>query len=260
MRNKKILSDEEKKIRRREYKKKYREKNKEKIAKQQKEYNEKNREKMKEWHRQYNKDNAEKNNARSKKHYEDNKEKYKEKHKKYYGENKEKLRESGKKWAADNREKMKEYHREYEKTDKRKKQVKEYNSRPEVREETRKRNRKYDKKRRADPIFRFNQNISRAIRLSLEKNNLSKNGRHWEDLVGYTSQELREYLESLFTEGMTWKNRGDWHIDHIIPKSFFKFKSAEDVEFKMCWRLKNLQPLWAFDNLRKKDKILRKVI
>lgn len=45
---------------------------------------------------------------------------------------------------------------------------------------------------------------------------------------------------------MTWENYGKngWHIDHIIPKSFFKFDSQEHPAFKACWALSNLQPLW----------------
>ncbi len=66
---------------------------------------------------------------------------------------------------------------------------------------------------------------------------------------------LRDHLESLFTNGMTWENYGKWHIDHIIPKSFFEFSSPNDVEFKMCWRLDNLQPLWAKDNIIKSNKL-----
>ncbi len=82
-----------------------------------------------------------------------------------------------------------------------------------------------------------------------------KNKIHWESLVGYTATKLREHFESLFTEGMSWTNYGKWEIDHIIPKSFFVFDSPKDVEFKMCWRLENLQPLWAKDNLRKSNKL-----
>ena len=55
---------------------------------------------------------------------------------------------------------------------------------------------------------------------------------------------------------MTWGNYGKWHVDHIIPQAFFKYTSTDDVEFKYCWSLNNLQPLWAKDNIKKKDKIL----
>jgi hypothetical protein len=256
----KYCSEECIKIRAKEYRKKYRDKNKEKIAKQQKEYNEKNKEKMKEYYRQYTVDNKDKINTYGKKHYNENKDIYKEKHKKYYEENKEKYREKGKRWSEENPDRVKEHWRKHEKSEKRKKYKKEYVNRPEVKRMTRERNKRYDAKRRKDPIFRFNQNMSRSINLSLKKHNLSKNGRHWEDLIGYTSQELRDHLENLFQPGMTWENRGSWHIDHILPKSFFEIKEVGDVEFRMCWRLENLQPLWAFDNLSKKDKIIKGVI
>ena len=59
---------------------------------------------------------------------------------------------------------------------------------------------------------------------------------------------------------MTWDNYGEWHVDHIIPKSFFQFNSIDDVEFKMCWRLENLQPLWGKDNIRKNGRVLWKIV
>lgn len=243
MESKKIFSDEERKAKRKEYSKRYREKNREKVKESLKKYYYKNRDELQKKMREY-----------GKKHYEENKERIIEKNKKYYEENKENMLANGRVWQENNRDKMRGYYKKYDDNNKEKR--KEYKNRPEVKKKTRERNKKYDAIRRKDPIFRFNQNISRAINLSLKKHNLSKNGRHWEDLVRYTSQELRDHLESLFQPGMTWENRGSWHIDHILPKSFFEIKEVGDVEFKMCWRLANLQPLWAFDNLSKKDKII----
>ena len=78
---------------------------------------------------------------------------------------------------------------------------------------------------------------------------------HWGELVGYTATQLKQHLESQFTEGMCWDNYGKWHIDHKIPQAFFKFSSTDDVEFRMCWRLENLQPLWAKDNIKKSNKL-----
>jgi hypothetical protein len=63
--------------------------------------------------------------------------------------------------------------------------------------------------------------------------------------------ELKEYIESLFIEGMSWENYGDWHIDHIIPVSSYNPETSIDVVNS----IKNLQPLWAFDNLSKGNKI-----
>jgi len=67
------------------------------------------------------------------------------------------------------------------------------------------------------------------------------------------------HLERLFRPGMNWQNMGKWHIDHIYPVSSFNFSSYEDKEFKECWDLKNLQPLWAEENINKSNKILVEV-
>ena len=75
-------------------------------------------------------------------------------------------------------------------------------------------------------------------------------------LIGYTYDELTTHLESLFKDGMTWKGfmRGEIHIDHIVPKSRFRYNKPDDPELRACWSLGNLQPLWAKDNLSKWNK------
>jgi hypothetical protein len=82
-----------------------------------------------------------------------------------------------------------------------------------------------------------------------------KKGRHWEKVVGYTLLELVKHLEKQFLPSMTWNNYGEWHIDHIIPISYFKFSTTDDPDFKKCWSLKNLRPMWAIDNIRKGNRI-----
>lgn len=73
------------------------------------------------------------------------------------------------------------------------------------------------------------------------------------EYLGYTVVELKEHLESLFTDGMTWNNHGKWHIDHIVPVSWWLKNDVTDPS--MINALINLQPLWAKDNLSKSDKI-----
>ena len=51
---------------------------------------------------------------------------------------------------------------------------------------------------------------------------------------------------------MTWKNYGKWHIDHIKP--FASFDLTEPKQQKLVCNYKNLQPLWAKENLSKGDK------
>ena len=106
-------------------------------------------------------------------------------------------------------------------------------------------------KRASDPSYKLNNNISRGIRSSLNGNKTM----HWEGLVDYTLNELIKHLESLFITGMNWDNYGEWHIDHIIPKSVFNFTKPEHEDFKRCWALKNLQPLWAEENISKFNKL-----
>jgi hypothetical protein len=65
-----------------------------------------------------------------------------------------------------------------------------------------------------------------------------------------------QHLEKQFTEGMTWDNYGQWHVDHIRPMSSFNFTSLDDPEFKECWDLSNLQPLWETENLSKGSRYL----
>jgi len=109
---------------------------------------------------------------------------------------------------------------------------------------------------KTDIQFKLNRNIRSSMCHSLKYNG-SKNGRHWEDLVGYTLTDLKKHLQKQFIDGMTWENWGinGWHIDHVIPISAFNFTDPSHTDFKRCWSLKNLQPLWAFDNISKNDKL-----
>jgi len=97
--------------------------------------------------------------------------------------------------------------------------------------------------------------MSSQIYLAIRGN---KAGRSWELLVGYTVGELHAHLESKFTDGMSWDNYGKdgWAIDHIVPKARFHYEHPEDQEFRVCWALANLQPLWAKDNCQKNDRTM----
>lgn len=96
--------------------------------------------------------------------------------------------------------------------------------------------------------------MSRRLRHALSKRSLSKKWLHIFNILGYSVEMLQHHLESKFTEGMTWNNIGQWEIDHIKPESLFNYSSIDDNEFKKCWSLENLQPLWKHDNRSKNDK------
>lgn len=82
-----------------------------------------------------------------------------------------------------------------------------------------------------------------------------KNGASWEGLVGYSLNDLMKHLEKQFTDGMTWENYGQWHIDHRIPVSAFNYENINDLDFKRCWSLRNLRPMWAIENIRKGNRV-----
>lgn len=81
-------------------------------------------------------------------------------------------------------------------------------------------------------------------------------GRKTELQLGYTMEELRIHLERQFNKKMTWEKfmNGEIHIDHILPKKSFDMSDPE--EWKICWSLPNLRPLWANDNRTKSAKVL----
>lgn len=74
------------------------------------------------------------------------------------------------------------------------------------------------------------------------------------ELVGCSVPALKRYLAGKFTEGMTWDNYGEWHVDHIRPCASFDLSDPEQQ--RDCFHFTNLQPLWAKDNLSKGAKLV----
>lgn len=73
------------------------------------------------------------------------------------------------------------------------------------------------------------------------------------DLIGLNSwDQLMSHIENQFTDGMSWDNRDQWHIDHIRPCASFDLTCP--TQQRACFHYTNLQPLWAKDNLIKSDK------
>lgn len=109
----------------------------------------------------------------------------------------------------------------------------------------------------SDHRLRLNVRMSANIYHALAD---KKCGRGWESVVGYSLGDLVKHLERQFARGMTWDNWGKgpdcWHIDHIVPKASFSFDNDNDPDFKACWALTNLRPLWQPDNQSKSAKML----
>ncbi len=133
---------------------------------------------------------------------------------------------------------------------KNKDRIKEYQKN--VRSKTKKQKRERHKKRyREDILYKITHNlrsrVKQAIRCGLKTEKTIT-------LLGCTTSQLKNHIESLFTDGMNWEvfMTGDIHIDHIKPCA--KFDLTKKDEQLACFNYKNLQPLWWQDNLIKGSK------
>jgi len=70
-------------------------------------------------------------------------------------------------------------------------------------------------------------------------------------ILGCTFEEFKAHIERQFLPGMTWDNRSEWHLDHIVPLA--SAKTIEEVE-KLC-HCSNIRPMWAKANRSKNAKI-----
>lgn len=200
---------------------------------------------MKKWrlkHPQYVKYSREQSKKWNQKHRGHRKEydkEWRQKHKEY-------VKEYLKKWRQKHREHKKEYAKKwYQENEEHVKQLR--------RDHKKDRNKQFQERYKVDIFFKLNRQMSHAVYKSLRA---KKNNRHWETLVGYTRQDLMKHLEKQFTKKMNWGNHGKyWHIDHVLPISHFKFSSYNDIKFKKCWCLSNLQPLEKHENLIKNRNI-----
>jgi hypothetical protein len=126
------------------------------------------------------------------------------------------------------------------------------NSNPEFRKlDNRKKEESRVNRESRDPVFKLKRKMRHSLRGSFKRKGQNKNTQS-QQILGADWEIVKKHFESLFTEGMTWDNMGEWHIDHIIPLSTAKL---EEEILNLC-NYKNLQPLWAKDNLEKSDKIL----
>lgn len=99
-----------------------------------------------------------------------------------------------------------------------------------------------------DPLYKEKYDIGRKIAHSLEKKGWKKDATA-ATYLGIDKNGFLKHLESLFREGMSFENRGEWHLDHVVPLS--TAETPEDI--KRLWHYTNLQPLWKFENEEKSN-------
>lgn len=165
--------------------------------------------------------------------------------KKYYNRNRKSLIKDSIDWQKSNKERRKKYYKKYAKNNAEK--IKTYQQ--EYSKKNRAKLNKYSVDRRANNI---QAKIAHNLRTRINKylNGFYKKHSSIESL-GCSIQELQKHLEEQFKPGMSWCNYGAWHIDHVKPLNKFNLKNEKDLK-KAC-HYSNLQPLWASENLSKKD-------
>jgi hypothetical protein len=172
----------------------------------------------------------------------------KEKIKNHYLETRQTILDYQKKYREENLDKVNETRKKYYNTNK----VVILNKNKIYRKNTKNNRNVYESnKKKTDPTYSLLCGMRSRLCGYLKKLNITKRNKTF-DIVGCSPEFLKEHLETQFTDGMSWDNRSEWHIDHIIPLSSAK---TEDELYKLC-HYENLQPLWAEDNLKKSNKIL----
>ena len=233
------MTEEERKERRRESARRYRENNREKVRESQRKYRENNPDVDK----IYYKNNKLSIDAKNKQYYEENKDAVLQYTKNYYEENKDKIKEVTKIYYEKNKDKICAYVKEYRKKNKEKvaEQRREYEA----------------KSRKTNPLFKLKENVKTNIRNSFNRNGYTKKSKT-NDILGCTFEEFKTHMESQFESWMNWDNRGlyngelnyGWDIDHIIPLA--TAKTEEDIIRLNHYT--NLQPLCSYINrVVKKD-------
>ena len=110
-------------------------------------------------------------------------------------------------------------------------------------------------KARSGKTYCINCSLTHSLRGKLHKaitrKNIRKNNSAIK-LVGCSIQFLKQYLENQFKYGMSWKNYGKWHIDHIRPIITFDLTKKEEQQ--KAFHYTNLQPLWQSENCSKGGK------
>lgn len=111
--------------------------------------------------------------------------------------------------------------------------------------------RKVGYRRRMTDIQKTREKISSCIRKGISRRGFTKMS-PTQEILGCSYEYARDHISTMFLEGMSWDNHGDWHIDHIIPISH---ANTYD-EVVLLNHYTNLQPLWGKDNRSKSNSLI----
>jgi hypothetical protein len=192
-------------------------------------------------------ENRDERNKKSREWYDENKETRSAQIKEYY--NKVKGTDSFKKKQHENNKRFRDNNPEYDKKwyevnkEKHKSLMRDfYENNPGY-------NSKIERERKKiDPFYALKKKLRNRTSMAFQYRGWKKTSKT-QKMLGCDWDTLKSHLQQQFLDGMNWENQSEWHVDHIIPLNAAKNKD----ELYTLLYYKNLQPLWADDNISKKD-------
>ena len=187
---------------------------------------EEKKEKRRLYQSEYYQKNREEKRAKTKKYYHENKEIRAAKDKEYYQKNRERILIEKKEYYQKNKERINKYKKNYEAN---------------------------------DPNNKLFRSLRAGLWRTFKTGNLAKNKRTFE-ILGYSQEDFIKRmalsLKRLNRISKTNYKKSDigsvLHLEHIVPKSEFNIKSADDPELRRCWSLDNLR-LWPAQDFEDKN-------
>ena len=179
------------------------------------------------YYKEYYAKNQEKLVAYRREYVASNRERVREEHRARYRRNREKFSERNKAYYRANTDRLKRYNRNYRNS------------------------REYDKTRYHENVLAklaivFRNRTREVFRGATKPTSSCK-------LLGCTYEIARLHIEKQLKDGMSWDNYGEWHIDHFFPLSKADLTVPAQAFAACNWR--NLRPVWAKENISKKDRI-----
>ena len=109
-------------------------------------------------------------------------------------------------WRRENKDLTNDANRRSKKNNKDK--VTKYNS--EYQKKNRDRiNKRIRNRHKNDLLFKLSRNVRTRMGMFLKSKNFSKGKNKTKDIIGCSPEELKEFIEKKFKEGMSWDNRDD---------------------------------------------------
>lgn len=188
------------------------------VAKK-REYRNRDPERWRAYYKEYAAHRSEKRKAYSRDYYSKNSQRIKEHVRQYAKLNAEKVREKARSYKKLNAEKIRAYKRDWT------------------------RNREA-----SDHLYRLLRRVGCRINHAI-RSAKSRKATRTIALVGCSPAELASHIEKSFRRGMGWRNRSEWHIDHVVPLAAFDL--TDERQQRVAFHYTNLQPLWRHENLKK---------